>query len=503
MTTSTSRSVDPNIGQVFTPLPWAHWLIARWAVFEAWLEGARICDPTAGQGAFALALLEMAQRRNIAITEELLSRLTLIELRESNLETFLRTAKDRLGVDFPASRLVARDVIRDTPTEQFDVLVGNPPWSNFADLPTEYKELLKPHFVAQGLVPDKRGVLLGASRTDIAALVVKVALGKLLKHGGWGCFFLPTSLFCGDDAHAGFRDYSANGRAFAVREVFEFTSTKVFEVGTSYCCARFTVDRAQEFPVKYYREVAGAWEEDCAVPLQRPTDPWRVIPHGAAVEPIAVVDVGLSPQQAPRQGANTCGANAAFIFDAMPPDLPAKYLFPLAGKGLWRKGSGTPEKWILLPYDADTGRPLSWLQIESHEGLRNHLLKVRPLLEARRGVLIGSAISKGIWWAQLGVGPYSFAPYKVMWEAYGGKHFEPKVLGAEDGQPWQGNQAMHAFIPCWSEGDARRLAQALRQPAIVELLRQLNGTGKCNWAQPGKIKKVLGLAPSRQPSSAW
>ena len=28
------------------------------------------------------------------------------------------------------------------------------------------------------------------------------------------------------------------------------------------------------------------------------------------------------------------------------------------------------------------------------------------------------------------------------------------------------------------------------------LLRQLNGAGKCNWAQPGKIKKILSFKES-------
>ena len=50
---------------------------------------------------------------------------------------------------------------------------------------------------------------------------------------------------------------------------------------------------------------------------------------------------------------------------------------------------------------------------------------------------------------------------------------------------------MHAFVPCWSECEAQRIKTALENPEIPILLRQLNGAGKCNWAQPGKIKKIL------------
>ena len=74
-----------------------------------------------------------------------------------------------------------------------------------------------------------------------------------------------------------------------------------------------------------------------------------------------------------------------------------------------------PHKWILLPYDRDIGRPLSWASIEQYAGLKHYLIEVRGKLEARKGTLIRSAIAKGVWWSLLGVGPYSFAPYKVIW----------------------------------------------------------------------------------------
>ena len=52
---------------------------------------------------------------------------------------------------------------------------------------------------------------------------------------------------------------------------------------------------------------------------------------------------------------------------------------------------------------------------------------------------------------------------------------------------------MQAFIPCWNKADAERICAALQHPGIPTLLRELNGEGKCNWAQPGKIGKILSL----------
>lgn len=492
-----------GIGEIFTPLKWAKWLINKWDIFDAWIDGAHICDPTAGKGAFVLALLGIARRRGVPITSERLSRLTLIEMNATHLAWFRKNVKQEFGVDFPASQLFCQDVIIDTHTEKYDILIGNPPWMNFADLPADYKVRIKPFFLAEGLVPDRQQLLLGSSRIDISALVLKIALGRLLKENGIGCFYLPLSLFFGDGAHKGFRNYSANQREFAVDTVYEFTSTQVFEgVNTSYCCAKFRCDTLQTFPVPYFRELDGNWTEHKAVPLKKTTDPWRVVQNLNELNSGTTFDLNLSPAQTPRQGVNTCGASSVFIFEDKPSQLPEEFLYPLATKEIWRQGASIPHRWILLPYHRETGKPLTQHQIEGYTPLKEYLSNAEETLRSRKGTLLRSSIDRGYWWTLLGVGPYSFAPFKVMWEAYGKRRFNPVVLSSVDGQAWQGNQSMHAFIPCWSEKTAQRIKNALENPEIPTLLRQLNGAGKCNWAQPGKMKKILSFRKSHDPQKA-
>ena len=487
-----------GIGEIFTPLKWAKWLINRWDIFQAWIDGAHICDPTAGSGSFVLALLDTARRSGVPITPERLSRLTLIEVNSAHLAWFKKNVKQEFGIDFPTSQIFCQDVIMESHPRKYDMLIGNPPWVNFGDLPADYKARVKPFFLSEGLVTDKRQLLLGTSRIDIAALVLKVALGKLLKKSGVGYFYLPLSLFFGDGAHSGFRNYRANQRDFAVDTVYEFGSTQVFEgVSTSYACAEFRGDTRQNFPVSYFRESDGNWTEHKAVPLKNSADPWRVVQNANELNRDLKLDIHVSSTQTPRQGANTCGANSIFIFQDKPVHLPEMFLYPLATKEIWQQDTLSPCKWILLPYCRQTAKPLTPNQVEKHPRLKEYLQNAQEILKNRKGVLLRSVIDKGYWWALFGVGPYSFAPYKVMWEAYGKSQFRPIVLGCVDGQVWQGNQAMHAFIPCWSAAEAQRIKKALENPEIPTLLRQLNGAGKRNWAQPGKIKKILSFREAR------
>lgn len=492
MDTKISALDEDRIGEVFTPTEWAKWLILKWGVYERWISGATVCDPTAGKGAFALALLSIAQEHKIAITLELVSRIILIEIRQQNLDAYKAAVLEKYGIIVPSSATLCLDIIRETPDLSFDILIGNPPWANFSDLPHDYKELLKPHFVIEGLVPDHKAVLLGSSRTDIAALVLQVVIGKLLNTNGDGYFYLPLSLFTGNDAHRGFREYSSMGIPFSIGEVFEFTTSKVFEgVNTSYCCASIKKGVEQQFPVRYWQESRGKWIENRAYPLRESTDQWRVLNEGEEHRFNSGITVHLSPEQKPRQGINTCGANEVFIFDFFPDFLPTKYLFPLATKEIWKLDKRDPIKWILLPYDSSTGRPLKESEIKDHPSMWEYLYSHCEKLKSRKGVLIQSQISKGLWWSLMGVGPYSFSPYKVIWQSYGQSKFDPVILSDCNGQAWQGNQAMNAFIPCGSPESAKKIHLGLSNPNILLLLKQLNGSGKCNWAQPGKIKKIL------------
>ncbi len=104
-------------------------------------------------------------------------------------------------------------------------------------------------------------------------------------------------------------------------------------------------------------------------------------------------------------------------------------------------------------------------------------------------MLYQTKIRREFWCVLFGVGAYTFAPYKVCWQAYGQKHFYPKLFGGN----WQGNQALHAFIPLTSKQEGEKLVEQLSDPLVEKYLCSEQMEGTCNWAQPGRIQRLLQL----------
>ena len=485
-----------EIGVVYTPREWAGWLIDRGGIYDAWLSGKRVCDPSGGEGVFVLELLRKAKNNDVVILPEMIRKIGYIEMNSVACDTFFSRAKALIGDKAEYLEIHRLDVVLNPPAVRYDILMGNPPWVNFCDLPNLYKKRVKHEFILHGLVPSVKNALLGSSRTDFAALVLNSSMGRLLNPCGEGYFFLPASLFFGDDAHKGWRSFQAGGRQFQTKWLYEFSKTKIFNgIGTSYCAAGFQMDKKQEYPVFCYKEHSRpqAWKSHRLTPLKREDDQWIESRNDVAIESIKIT---VAKGQTPRQGVNACGVTDVFIFNEKPDFISDQYLFPLVTKERFGVCRSEPDKWILLPYNSKTVKPLSWPVIEESEGLADYLLSHKKRLKSRKGILIQSSIKKGFWWSLLGVGSYSFAPYKVIWQAYGKKDFSPVVLEPYQGKPWQGNQAMNAFIPAWKEDDANRILNELKNPAVEKILRMMNGEGKCNWAQPGKIKKIISFNDS-------
>ena len=503
-----SKRVKKPIGAFFTPMVWAKWVIKHNGLFERWLDGASILDPTAGEGNFLEAFIAMANDNGIEIRHEMLERLIGIEKEEKFSVNFFSRMKDRYQISFPRKNFTTEDFIFSSKPLKADIVVGNPPWQNFNDLPHVYKEKLKPFFYRYHLVSNPKDLLLGGSRIDIAALVIAKCIVENMNVHGMAYFFMPLSILLNDSAHKAFRSYRLGSHDFGVKEVFDFNHLSIFDgVAARFGLVSFERDARQAFPIPYHVFESGGWTRKRAMPAFNSDDPLSVIGAESANPFEAFRKIKISIKSKPRQGVNTCGANDVFIFDTLVKidgtmasvsnnvnrdvTLPRKYLFPLVAKENFREEHPDPVRFILLPYNPLSGAPLEESEIQKENGLQTYLFSQKSKLQNRKGTLINAWISRGYWWALLGIGRYSFTPHKVLWEAFGRNTFSPRIFSGYKEMCWQGNQALHAYIPCEDRTSAERICAKLRNPFVQGYLLSLSMEGTCNWAQPGRVSKLI------------
>jgi hypothetical protein len=492
----TATETDLRIGDIFTPIPWGWFAIERFNIFQQWMDGATIFDPTMGQGHLLDALIRYGIETGSRIQDMPILNLFGNELNNKHFKEALKRFSQHFDLDM-SKNFSNRDIL-EVPPKPYDIIFGNPPWQNFNDLPASYKEKIKPYFEQYNLTGNKKNLLLGHSRIDLAALIIKAAIQNFLRPNGNAYLFMPLSLLLNDGAHESFRSYTTNTADFAPIEVFDFNKKDVFKkISTRYGLVHFKKDQKAEFPINYKILNNNQWEQFQAAPITSASAPLSIFNKKQHAELNEFSKIPLSKKNSPRQGLNTCGANDIFFFkECRQSDdktcllnqevkLPSEFIYPLLTASNFREEK-TPKAWVLLPYTHD-GRPVSREEITYWPELHSYLNLMADRLQARKGILINSWISKGLWWAMLGVGPYNFAPYKIVWEAYGRKRFSPQIF---DGK-WQVNQALQAFIPCSSEKEAKTILKKLQNPIIEKILLSYKMEGTMNWAQPGKIKKLI------------
>src|ERR1039458_6266124 len=121
------------IAPFFTPLHWAKWVIAENQLFERWVDGAIVFDPTAGEGSFLEAFVATARDRHTPVDDDMVKRLAGVEKEKKFVRNFFLKMKHLYGIDFPRRNFKCEDYILTKNAMRADIVVGNPPWQNFND----------------------------------------------------------------------------------------------------------------------------------------------------------------------------------------------------------------------------------------------------------------------------------------------------------------------------------------------------------------------------------
>ncbi|MFX0204069.1 MAG: Eco57I restriction-modification methylase domain-containing protein, partial [Candidatus Hodarchaeota archaeon] len=138
---------------------------------------------------------------------------------------------------------------------RFDMVVGNPPWVNWESLPQEYRDRTAHLWQDYDLFSHKGlRARLGSAKDDISVLMTYVAIDKYLKDGGRLCFVITQTLFKTVGGGEGFRRFrlGKNGIPFKVLQVDDMVELQPFEEATNktsvFLCKK---GERTDYPVSY------------------------------------------------------------------------------------------------------------------------------------------------------------------------------------------------------------------------------------------------------------
>ena len=238
---------------------------------------------------------------------------SILGSRESRVES----REERFHLSTLDSRLSTLDSQLSTPDSRpFDVVVGNPPWIAWDNLPAGYREATKPLWRQYGLFSlSGTEARHGGGKKDLSMLMTYVAADRYLKDSGRLAMVITQTVFQSKGAGDGFRRFrlGADGPWLRVLRVNDLVALRPFR-GAANWTATILLEKGgpTAYPVPYVRWLPGSCQERyeaSPVDPQRNTSPWFLWPQGWK-DPKGPL-IGPSDYRA-HLGANSGGANGVY-----------------------------------------------------------------------------------------------------------------------------------------------------------------------------------------------
>jgi len=491
------REVRHASGEHYTPA----WLVEL-VLDRAGLTGAaprRVVDPSCGSGAFLVRAARRLQQGGLDFLESVcgfdVNPLAVLAGRVNLLACLGDAARD---VRTPPRVFLHDTILAPPPCGPFDLVVGNPPWVLWDNLPAEYRERTKALWKHYGLFNlSHREARLGGGKKDLAMLFTYAAADRLLDDGGTLAFVVSQAIVHSGRAGAGFRRFriGRHGPHLRVVRFDDLSALAPFDAAVRAGVIVLQKGRPTNYPVPYgvWSETRGArrCEERLARPVTpgSPGAPWQIVDPTADRRHGSSASARESAYTA-RTGAFTGGANGVFwleilrehgstaevrnLADAAKRGIEQRtavietdLIYPLLrwrDVGRWR---ATPRQHILLVQDPASRQPIPELLLHGEYPATHAYLKgLEAELRARGSSMIRSMMDRGAFYAMFGIGDYTMSPWKVVWRRMA-KEFTAAVVGmaavAGQAKPVLPQETL-TFIPCTDPQEAHYLCALLNSP---------------------------------------
>ncbi|WP_318569448.1 N-6 DNA methylase [Salinigranum marinum] len=513
-------------GEYYTPPGVAELGVEAAAASVDDFSSARVMDPGCGAGAFLTAALrrkrgDAAASDAPATAVESIERLTttvvgvdvnpvaVAAARTAYLLELLPILRDG-GVErvpLPVFLGDALGLAGDAPTTGVEgaatVLLGNPPWIPWERLPSAQKRRLREGPVERLGLFDLQGAVarLGHANDDLSLPFVWTCLDRYLDDGGVAAFALKRD-HLGGPAGRLLRSGRVGSRPLSIEHVHDFAAVDPFDgVDAAAALYLFRVGGSDRDP----EDATETTPEAVPTTVWEPTD--CVADFGSLAglrATLARTETGLRPvdpddragpwhrTDAAVDALGDCAYrirhglkdDAKAVFSVEPDrlaELEPTHVYPyLRSKHVVKWGLFGHDRFLVPQRQAgvDNERALARESPATYDYLTDH----RERLEARGS----SWFEAGPFYSLFGLGPYTWAPYKVVWCRLGFKpHFavvstvDDPGLGEKTVVP--GDHCM--FVACDDEREAHYLCALLNAAPYQRCLRDLAGGGKAGLSK--------------------
>jgi hypothetical protein len=342
----------------------------------------------------------------------------------------------------------------------FDCVIGNPPWVEWKDLPNGYRETIKELCRSRGLFSDDKYA--GGTDLNIAALIAHTVLEQWVKPEGYLCFLMPRSLLQVRSTQ-GFRRWMLpDGTPLRLVQLDDWSALQAFG-GVVTNPVGYLVQRNRPQQARVPLRV---FEGEQGGPATRPAQAqWMQVRQALAVKHLLAVQVGENgdpylidetenlssmtdllgetsyrgrratetspqaitwlkylgqPQSSIVLVENNVNPQAKKLVAKSRYLLETIHLYPMIqGKHVRAFGVEIPGHVVLLPHDVGSGQ-----EAIPEEQLRKFAPMTMKYFTAYRTELENRGSrreyrSAGPFYSYWRVGPYTFAPFKVVWPEIG------------------------------------------------------------------------------------